>query len=68
MAGYGKNLHTPVAEHFQTWVATPDGMRIHLSEIASRAAGISLIAPWSALDGALKPGDALGRQQLMNLR
>ncbi|MEV5834238.1 RsiV family protein [Nocardia sp. NPDC052112] len=55
--GYSKSLLTPVAEHFQTWVATPDGMRIYLGEIASHAAGnIDVTVPWSALDGVLKPG------------
>ncbi|MEV4233782.1 RsiV family protein [Nocardia sp. NPDC050408] len=55
--GYSNSLLTPVAEHFQTWVATPEGMRIYLGEIASHAAGnIDVIVPWSALDGVLKPG------------
>ncbi|WP_433599056.1 DUF3298 domain-containing protein [Nocardia sp. CA-135953] len=55
--GYNKSLLTPVAEHFQTWVATPEGMRIYLGEIASHAAGnIDVTVPWSALDGVLKPG------------
>ncbi|WP_433756550.1 RsiV family protein [Nocardia sp. CA-135398] len=55
--GYSKSLLTPVAEHFQTWVATPEGMRIYLGEIASHAAGnIDVTVPWSALDGVLKPG------------
>lgn len=56
-AGYGASLLTPVAEHFQTWVATPEGMRIYLGEIASHAAGnIDVTVPWSGLDGVLKPG------------
>ncbi|MGY4100054.1 RsiV family protein [Nocardia sp. R16R-3T] len=56
-AGYSKSLLAPVAAHFQTWVATPDGIRIYLGEIASHAAGaIDVTVPWSALDGVLKPG------------
>ncbi|WP_040687834.1 RsiV family protein [Nocardia vinacea] len=55
--GYSKSLLTPVAEHFQTWVATPEGMRIYLGEISSHAAGnIDVTMPWSALDSVLKPG------------
>jgi hypothetical protein len=55
--GYSKSLLTPVVEHFHTWVATPEGMRIYLGEIASHAAGnIDVTVPWSALDGVLKPG------------
>ncbi|WP_433680121.1 RsiV family protein [Nocardia sp. CA-119907] len=56
-AGYSKSQLTPVAEHFRTWVATPEGMKIYLGEIASHAAGnIDITVPWSALDGVLKPG------------
>ncbi|WP_157110822.1 RsiV family protein [Nocardia anaemiae] len=55
--GYSKSLLTPVAEHFQTWVATPEGMRIYLGEISSHAAGnIDVTVPWSALDSVLEPG------------
>ncbi|MEU0504131.1 RsiV family protein [Nocardia sp. NPDC005998] len=55
--GYSKSELTPVAEHFHTWVATPEGMKIYLGQIASHAAGnIDVTVPWSALDGVLKPG------------
>lgn len=55
--GYSKSELTPVAEHFQTWIATPEGMKIYLGQIASHAAGnIDVTVPWTALDGVLKPG------------
>ena len=55
--GYDRGQLTPVAEHFQTWVATPEGMRIYLGEIASHVAGnIDVTVPWAALDSVLKPG------------
>ncbi|MFX0579605.1 RsiV family protein [Nocardia nepalensis] len=55
--GYSSSELTPTTEHFQTWVATPEGMRIYLGEIASHAAGnIDVLIPWSALDSVLRPG------------
>jgi hypothetical protein len=54
---YAKEQIDPKVENFERWVATPDGMRVYLGEIASHAMGyIDITVPWSALDGVLKPG------------
>ncbi|WP_062993385.1 RsiV family protein [Nocardia anaemiae] len=54
---YDKQRIAPEVENFKDWLATPDGLRVYLGEIASHALGyIDITIPWSDLDGVLKPG------------
>ena len=54
---YDKQRIAPTAQNFQDWLATPDGLRVYVGEIASHALGyIDLTIPWSELDAVLKPG------------
>jgi hypothetical protein len=54
---YDKERIAPAVENFKDWLATPDGLRVYVGEIASHALGyIDFTIPWSELDRVLKPG------------